>query len=259
MKKTLAIILLSLALVFTGCGDSTDTSDQTKNDQTKIETSDQSTDGDDSTSQESQEETGDQANGHDQNEDSGNNQDEASNENSDQGENDGQVNIQGGEDTLYSGFHIGNNLVLATTPPSEDYELMYLNLGEDAQLMPGQIYNYTFDQVAESYPPQVQPDQLTPMGDGAGMKISLDDAEEIMNYVDNAYVIDVRSKSEYESGHVDGAINIPSNQLEKVEDLVESKDDLIIVYCQTGKRSAQAAKDLQMQGYRNVLDAGAYE
>lgn len=74
----------------------------------------------------------------------------------------------------------------------------------------------------------------------------------------NSYLIDVRSVDEFSVSHLDNAINIPVDILEK--DIKKHKigfDDSIIVYCRSGKRSSTAAEILYNLGYKNVYDLGA--
>lgn len=66
--------------------------------------------------------------------------------------------------------------------------------------------------------------------------------------------IDVREPSEFASGHLGGAINIPlgsigngNNELEKI-----AKDARVVVYCRSGGRAGQAKEQLQAMGYTNV-------
>jgi len=65
--------------------------------------------------------------------------------------------------------------------------------------------------------------------------------------------IDVREESEFESGHIEGAILIPRQFLEsQIADVVKDKQTPIIVYCAIGHRSAIAADTLQDLGYTHV-------
>ena len=71
-------------------------------------------------------------------------------------------------------------------------------------------------------------------------------------------VIDVRSRLEFWTGHLDGATCIPVTRLESV--ITErgiAKEARILVYCASGARSATAARILTSLGYRNVRDGGA--
>jgi len=68
-----------------------------------------------------------------------------------------------------------------------------------------------------------------------------------------AVIIDVRTQEEYEQGHVQGAVNIPVNEiLEKINNVEKDKNKVIIVYCKTGKRSRIAKKLLEEEGYTNM-------
>ena len=86
--------------------------------------------------------------------------------------------------------------------------------------------------------------------------ISVDDVKEIVdNYskYDNVTIIDVRSVAEYESGHIKSAINLP---LDIIENIDIPRDNKVIVYCQSGRRSNQAAIKLLGLGYENIYDMG---
>lgn len=71
----------------------------------------------------------------------------------------------------------------------------------------------------------------------------------------NAIVIDVRTADEYATGHIEGSINIPVDNISSIN---YDKDALIIVYCASGMRSSNAAKTLANLGYTNIhnLDGG---
>ncbi len=73
-----------------------------------------------------------------------------------------------------------------------------------------------------------------------------------MDYV----IIDVREPSEFVGGHVDGAINIPPNELMKGTEKLDgiAKDTPIIVYCISGSRSNVSKNILENMGYTNVTN-----
>lgn len=72
-----------------------------------------------------------------------------------------------------------------------------------------------------------------------------------------AILLDVRTKAEYEAGHIEGAINISHTDiLEKAEEILPDKSTDIIVYCATAKRSSQAQMLLMYMGYQNVYNIG---
>lgn len=69
-----------------------------------------------------------------------------------------------------------------------------------------------------------------------------------------AVLVDVRTEGEYESRHLPGALLIPVSQVgERLEEL--PRDEPIIVYCQSGVRSARAAETLRGEGFE-VHDLG---
>ena len=71
----------------------------------------------------------------------------------------------------------------------------------------------------------------------------------------NAVIIDVRTGSEFATGYIDGAINIPVDTISSIN---YDKDTVIILYCASGMRSTRAAQTLVDLGYTNVynLDGG---
>lgn len=84
--------------------------------------------------------------------------------------------------------------------------------------------------------------------------ISTSDVKDIMdNNYDDVVIIDVRSSDEYRSGHIKDAINLP---LDVIENIDIPKEQKIIVYCHSGRRSREAAIMLINLGYENVLDMG---
>ena len=65
----------------------------------------------------------------------------------------------------------------------------------------------------------------------------------------NVYLIDVRSKQEYEEGHLDGAINISLYNIEKeIEKVVKNKSSKVILYCYSGSRSKKEKKIIEDLG-----------
>ncbi len=92
-------------------------------------------------------------------------------------------------------------------------------------------------------------------------KVTCDQMKEIMKYDGNPRLIDVRTKEEYDSGHLDGAINIPyETVVETIQDMRSvAHDTPIIVYCRSGNRSGQAFTSLKNAGYTNVYDLGAMD
>ena len=90
-------------------------------------------------------------------------------------------------------------------------------------------------------------------------KITSDEAKNIMS-TQNAIVVDVRSLEEYNEGHIPNAISIPLETIgNEAETKLKNKDDLILVYCRSGRRSREAALRLIEKGYTNVIDFGGIQ
>jgi len=67
------------------------------------------------------------------------------------------------------------------------------------------------------------------------------------------FLIDVREPSEFKEGYLKGAVNIPLGQIEGgLQEIPKDKD--VVVYCRTGKRSAEASKILVKNGYKKVFN-----
>jgi rhodanese-related sulfurtransferase len=82
--------------------------------------------------------------------------------------------------------------------------------------------------------------------------LSVGDVEKMKAAVDaGAALIDVREPSEYEQGHIAGAVNIPLRTLAQSVDQIPS-DQPVIVYCASGHRAAMANAALHVMGLDNV-------
>lgn len=82
--------------------------------------------------------------------------------------------------------------------------------------------------------------------------ISYEEAIELYDK-SQAVIIDVRTQEEYEQSHIQGAVNIPVNEIsEKIKNVESNKSTIIIVYCKTGKRSRIAKRLLEEEGYTNI-------
>lgn len=74
-----------------------------------------------------------------------------------------------------------------------------------------------------------------------------------------ALVIDVRTKGEFDAGHLPNAINLPLDEIEtSLPRRVKDKSQALLLHCQAGGRSAQAAKRLTALGYVNAFNLGSY-
>lgn len=89
------------------------------------------------------------------------------------------------------------------------------------------------------------------------LQITPDEAKELMDTKDDYVILDTRTKDEFDDGHIDKAVLIPYDEIEnRAEDELSRKDQLILVYCRSGRRSKIAAQALADLGYTNVKEFG---
>ena len=85
----------------------------------------------------------------------------------------------------------------------------------------------------------------------------MDEAKALMEESEGYILLDVRTKEEYESGYIPGAINIPLSDInENVVSSLPDKSQMILVYCRSGNRSRQASDKLSRLGYTNIIEIG---
>ena len=76
---------------------------------------------------------------------------------------------------------------------------------------------------------------------------------------DGALIIDVRTRHEFNSGHLAGAINIPLHELENaLPQRVQDKDRVLLLHCHSGVRSGMARHRLKAMGYAKAYNLGSY-
>ena len=93
---------------------------------------------------------------------------------------------------------------------------------------------------------------------GPGYKqISQDEAMKIMEEESGFLIVDVRRPDEFAEGHIEGAINVPNEGItDKMPEELPDKDQLLLIYCRTGRRSKEASEKLAKIGYTNVYEFG---
>ena len=88
-------------------------------------------------------------------------------------------------------------------------------------------------------------------------QISASAAYSIMQSESDYIIIDARTQEEFDQGHIENAILIPEYEVaQKAGSLLPDKDQLILVYCRSGRRSKIAAEELVKLGYTNVKEFG---
>ena len=70
---------------------------------------------------------------------------------------------------------------------------------------------------------------------------------------EQAFIVDVREKGEYEAGHLKGSVNIPLSELRERTDEIP-KDRPVYLHCRSSQRSYNALMALQGRGYENVVN-----
>lgn len=88
----------------------------------------------------------------------------------------------------------------------------------------------------------------------SAVRVSGSDARALV--ADGALLLDVRSEGEYAGGGLEGSINIPIQELAGRLDELGDKNGEVVVYCQSGSRSAMAKRLLQSNGFTKVHDMG---
>ena len=89
------------------------------------------------------------------------------------------------------------------------------------------------------------------------VNITAEEAKQIMDTEEGYIILDARTQEEYDEGHIPGAIVIFHEEItEKAEEVLTDKDQLILVYCRSGRRSKIAAEALVELGYTNIKEFG---
>ena len=88
-------------------------------------------------------------------------------------------------------------------------------------------------------------------------QITQEEAEEMMRADDGLIIVDVRRQDEFDSGHIPGAILIPNESIgtEQPKELPDL-DQVILIYCRSGRRSKEASQKLADMGYTNIYEFG---
>ena len=84
--------------------------------------------------------------------------------------------------------------------------------------------------------------------------ISIDESKKLINQGEVTLILDVRDADEFAKGHLKNAIQIPDKELkENLNDIEKFKDELVLVYCRSGKKSAEAINILKENGFKNLV------
>ena len=88
-------------------------------------------------------------------------------------------------------------------------------------------------------------------------QISMDEAVAMMAEETGYIILDVRRADEFAAGHIPGAINVANESIgtDEIPELPD-KNQLIMVYCRSGRRSKEASEKLVKLGYTNIVEFG---
>lgn len=99
--------------------------------------------------------------------------------------------------------------------------------------------------------------QDTPKESATYEQITPAEAKALMDSEKDYVILDVRTPEEFAAGHIAGAVLIPDYEIgDKAESVLPDKDQLILVYCRSGRRSKNAASELVTLGYTNIKEFG---
>lgn len=88
-------------------------------------------------------------------------------------------------------------------------------------------------------------------------QIDQDEAKEMMAKDDGHIIVDVRRQDEFDAGHIPGAILIPNEDIgAERPDALPDPDQVILIYCRSGRRSKEAAQKLFDMGYTHIFEFG---
>ena len=88
-------------------------------------------------------------------------------------------------------------------------------------------------------------------------QITQEKAKEMMQADDDHVIVDVRRQYEFDGGHIPGAILIPNESIgtERPKELPDL-DQIIMIYCRSGRRSKEASQKLADMGYTHIYEFG---
>lgn len=82
--------------------------------------------------------------------------------------------------------------------------------------------------------------------------------KELKGIVNNAFLVDVRTPTEFAEGNVPGSVNIPLDQVQNQLSKFKNHEN-IVVFCRSGNRSGQAKAILEQNGFTNVVNGGTWQ
>ena len=163
---------------------------------------------------------------------------------------------------------VSENSILVTTTDNVGFDKASVNT-ENAEFVFDIIVGQTVEieilpEIRESYPVQVTAVKIhlidkeeTMINNTEYIKLTGEEAKDIIDSDKNIIILDVRTEAEYNQGHIENAVLLPDTEInDNAEAILSDKDLKILVYCRSGRRSAVTAKELIKMGYTDVYDFG---
>lgn len=99
--------------------------------------------------------------------------------------------------------------------------------------------------------------QKEPVQEITYRQVNSEQAIQMMAENEGYIILDVRTAAEYHEGHIEGAINVPNEEISDKEiSRLPDKSQMIFVYCRSGNRSKDASEKLVKLGYTNIIECG---
>ena len=177
------------------------------------------------------------------------------------------------KDTTFQGVveDVTSQSVLVRTEELSDGDLVWVDISQldvNFSLQEGQTLDISIEpEIRESYPLQATATRLELAEDSsqkeekAAVKtITAEEAKALMDSGQEYYLVDVRTQEEFSQGHIPGAILLSSTELkDKAHEKLPDTDTPVLLYCRSGRRSAESAQLLAEMGYANVYDFGGIQ
>ena len=93
----------------------------------------------------------------------------------------------------------------------------------------------------------------SPAVENGAINVSIDETKELLESEDKLFILDVRTKEEFDEAHIEGAVQIPVDDLEaRLVEIEEYKDTPMLVYCRSGNRSSVAVEILLENNFTKI-------
>lgn len=98
---------------------------------------------------------------------------------------------------------------------------------------------------------------LSGCGSAGYEQISQEEAMKMMQEESGYLIVDVRRPDEFAESHIAGAVNVPNETIEdEMPEALPDREQMLLIYCRTGRRSKEASQKLADMGYTNVYEFG---